>query len=80
MITVYGKETCGFCKKATEFLKEKNINYRYTDITQWDDEAKQLLIKTSGMRTIPLIYDKDYLIGGYNELLEYITVNRQHIR
>lgn len=39
-VEVYALSTCGFCKRALSFLKEKGIAYRYVHVDQVPVETK----------------------------------------
>lgn len=39
-ITVYALSTCGFCKRALEFLRENKIEFRYIYVDQQSPQIK----------------------------------------
>ena len=53
-VVVYGRPNCPYCDKATDYLKENNIKYKYVDITE-DFKAKEFLI-LNNKNTVPQIY------------------------
>jgi len=68
MVTVYTKDYCPYCDAAKSLLKDKGVPYQEIklqaeDATLWAD-----LVKRSGMRTVPQIFQGDQLIGGYDQL------------
>ena len=68
MLTIYSTGSCGYCVKAKEFLKSKDVAYEEVNIEQ-DLNAKQWIIE-QGHRSVPQIYDDGVLIeGGYHGLL-----------
>ena len=67
-ITIFGREGCGFCKRAKELCETKNLNFRYIDIHK-EGISKQDLEKTIGkpVETVPQIFNGQEYIGGYTE-------------
>jgi len=41
-VLMYAISTCGWCKRAKKFLKDKDIEYEYVDVdlSSWDDRKK----------------------------------------
>lgn len=71
MITVYTRVAfCPFCEKAKELLADKNIPFNVV-VLDTPEIISEIKAK-SKMNTVPIIYDGDTLIGGYNELQETI--------
>lgn len=69
MITVYSKDTCGYCTSAKQYLEEHNIEYKEVNLDT-NEEAKQWIIK-QGFRTVPQIYKDNMLIeGGFQGLIK----------
>ena len=73
--TVYGTETCQWCRRTKELLTEHGILYVYHDLNQLDmtkAEAIQYLrdhdLIPPDYLTIPLIYRRGCFMGGYQEL------------
>ncbi len=69
-VTIYTTQTCGFCLRAKELLKERGIPYEEIDVT-FDDGARERLVeKADGRRTVPQIFIGDQGIGGYTDLAQ----------
>ncbi len=45
-VTVYALSTCGFCKRALSYLKEKNIAFRYVYVDTLPQDLRQELKTT----------------------------------
>ena len=80
MITVYSKDSCGFCEKTKTLLKTKNIPFNEVRIFGGKTEpgmeyitADELREKIPGVRSVPQIFNGDQLIGGYNELVRHLA-------
>ena len=45
-ILIYALSTCGWCKKAKQFLNEKGIAYSYIDVDLLDDDENLTVMET----------------------------------
>ena len=62
-VTVFSTETCPWCAKVKEFLKEHKVKFKELDVGK-DQEAGQEMIKKSGQSGVPVIeIDKEIIIG-----------------
>jgi glutaredoxin 3 len=68
MVTVYTTEFCPYCVRAKELLRRRQVSFKEIMISMEDDDAWDALFKVSGMQTVPQIFHKDRLIGGYDAL------------
>ena len=71
IITVYGADWCGDCRRTKTFLLEQNIPFTWLDINE-DQNAEVFVIqKNDGMRIIPTILFEDgsFLAEPSNEEL-----------
>ncbi len=81
-ITVYALSTCGFCKRALQFLRDHSITFRYVYVDLLPFEVKQELkndLKEKAGRNVgfpfAIINDNKYLIGfKENEWREELKV------
>jgi len=53
VVTVYGADWCGDCRRAKRFLEATSVPYRYVDVEL--DGAAQQLIDDAGYRAIPVV-------------------------
>jgi len=68
---VWSKPMCPYCDMAKSLLKQKEIEYEERKIGEgWTKE--QLLEAVPGVRSVPQILLDDKLIGGYDQLKEYL--------
>lgn len=73
MYIVYGADKCPYCKKAKELLEANNKEYVYYDITNKKTETMdELAPQTNNQRTVPIVFDGEKFIGGFNELSNVI--------
>ena len=73
MFTVTGTGSCPYCTEAVKLLEKMELNYQYVDIT--NDVEKRAQLKADGFKTVPVIHLNGALIGGYTELVKYLTSN-----
>lgn len=61
---------CPWCDKASDLLDEKGLDHTVEKLVL-DDLSK--IADASGMNTVPIIYQGDMLIGGYQELVAHLA-------
>ncbi len=69
-VTMYTGNPCPFCNAAKALLKTKNVEIEEKDIWTDPSNAKEMLQRTNGARTIPQIFIGDRYIGGNDKLQE----------
>ncbi len=69
-VTMYTGNPCPFCSAAKALLKTKNVEIEEIDIWVDPANAKEMLKRTNGARTIPQIFIGDHYIGGNDKLQE----------
>jgi glutaredoxin len=72
-LTIYGKTQCTYCDKAKALLNSKGIEYLYIDLMQ--DAEALAFIRSTGARTVPQIFNGETLIGGFDNLVEWLLEN-----
>lgn len=75
-IIIYSKLNCGYCIKAKNLLNSLSLEYiekKFEDFT-----SNEALIEDIGknVRSMPQIKINGILIGGYNQLVEYLVDNK----
>tara|TARA_X000001388_G_C2224241_1_gene120511 strand:- start:392 stop:670 length:279 start_codon:yes stop_codon:yes gene_type:complete len=72
---IYGRETCPYCCRACEALKEKNINFMFCEMEHSPDLIAHYKEKYN-MTTVPIVVKKsdenEELIGGCTDLLKHL--------
>ena len=73
VVTVYGADWCGDCRRAKRFLEATGVPYRYVDLEA--DPVSQQLVDDAGYRAIPIIVTPagDVLIEPSNDELAAVT-------
>jgi len=70
MITVFTKDGCPYCTKATNLLKDFDIEYTVTNVSK--SKAGLAFLKEAKHTSVPQIYNDFNLLveGGYDGLAE----------
>jgi glutaredoxin len=71
-IILYSKDNCGYCVKAKSLLN--NLGLTYTEKKIENFLTKEALYEELGkqVRSMPQIKINGELVGGYNQLIEYL--------
>lgn len=71
--TIFGKEGCGYCRRAKQLLEDKGYPLKYIDIHE-EGISQADLEKTVGkpVETVPQIFHGTDYIGGCTELEAYL--------
>jgi len=69
------KESCSYCRRATELLDSKGLVYN-TDPMDEQPELLQEIKEKAKFKTVPMIWEIDHrgqrkFIGGYGELVQH---------
>lgn len=70
-VAIITREGCSFCANAKNLLNEKNIDFH--EIKKESGLGSVALRAISGNRTYPQIFIEGKVIGGYNELIQYLN-------
>ena len=72
-IVLYSKDNCGYCVKAKSLLN--NLGLTYTEKKLENFLTTEALFEDIGknVKSMPQIKIDGELIGGYNQLIEYLT-------
>ena len=69
-VTIYTGHPCPRCEDAKALLKSKNIEYNEINVWEKKENAKEMLQRTNGARTIPQIFIEDHYVGSKEQLIE----------
>jgi len=76
---MYAKPTCPFCEKAKDLiLNNLKLSVSIEDVTDRPTLRNELIGET-GIKTVPIIYLGDKLIGGCSDLEESILNGRMEV-
>jgi len=66
-VTIYTRESCGYCQAAMELLRRKNVDFERIEVT--DSAIRQSMIQRAGGRTtVPQIFISGQHVGGCDDL------------
>ena len=70
-VIVYTKDLCGYCDAAKDVLR--NMNVRFDEAKVGTDVTREELLEVApNAKTVPQIIIHGHLVGGYDDLCEYI--------
>lgn len=64
-VKVYSTQSCPWCHKAKEFLKEHNIEFENKDVGE-DENARKEMIDASGQMGVPVLDIDGTIIVGFD--------------
>ena len=71
-IILYSKNNCGYCVKAKNLLKNLGLEYTEKKFEDFSDMEKLFEDIGKSVKSMPQIKINGELIGGYNQLIEYL--------
>ena len=72
MYTIYSKPSCSYCLQAKQLLETKQLPFVYKQLGV-DYTLQELLEVSPTSRTFPVIVKDGEVIGGFNNLCEYLN-------
>ena len=69
-VKIVTTQWCPYCIRAKEVLKNYGVSFTEIDVTH-NQELRTQYYQLSKMRTVPIIFVEDELIGGCADLLEW---------
>ena len=72
MYTIYSKPSCSYCLQAKQLLEMKQLPFEYKQLGA-DYTLQELLEVSPTSRTFPVIVKDGEVIGGFNNLCEYLN-------
>ncbi len=73
-VTIYGRNSCGFCHMAKQLCDRRGVPYRYVNI-EAEGITKQDLSEKAGkpVFTVPQIFVGNEHIGGFDQFSEFVA-------
>ncbi len=65
-VIVYSTDSCPWCHKAKDFLKEHNIEFEDVNVGKDQEKAKEMVEK-SGQMGVPVIEIDGKIVVGFDE-------------
>jgi len=72
-IILYSKNNCGYCVKAKNLLEILGLEYTEKKFEDFSSTEKLFEDIGKNVRSMPQIKINGELIGGYNQLIEYLA-------
>ena len=68
--TVYSKKNCSFCDRAIMLLEDRDHKVVIKKIDEDISFFTEMRDKAPLMKTMPVIFKENQLIGGYSDLID----------
>jgi glutaredoxin 3 len=65
-VTIYGTQSCVFCRMAKDFFKENNVQYTEKDV-HLDEAARNEMMKKTNQSGVPVIEIGDEIVIGFDK-------------
>ena len=72
-IKIYSINNCVYCTKAKHLVKSLGLEYEEKKLEEFESVDKMFEDIGKVVRAMPQIKIDDNLIGGYNQLVEYLA-------
>ena len=72
LFTIFTQDGCGACGRAKDMLDKRGIQYNSYVRNDYEELVTKL---TNNYDYVPVIFDGDKFIGGYNDLEKYLNLN-----
>lgn len=69
-ITIYTKQTCGYCHAAKSLLRKKNAEFEEISVDGDMEAQRKMSERAHGRWTVPQIFIADKHVGGCDDLYE----------
>jgi glutaredoxin 3 len=66
-VTVYSTPTCGYCRAAKQYLKQRSIPFRDIDVSR-DGRAAAEMVRKTGQNGVPVIDVNGRTIIGFDKV------------
>lgn len=75
--SIYGATWCSYCRKAKQLLldtfDEKDVYYYDIGCSNFDEFTQKMSSFTNDYKYIPMIFYGDVFIGGYTNLVDFLS-------
>ena len=66
-VVLYGKTSCGYCRRARELLARKGVAYTDIDVEKVEG-ARAEMQRCSGRNTVPQVFAGERHLGGFDDI------------
>ena len=71
-VIIYGTRICGYCTAAKRLCDQQGVPYEEVLLDR-DPQRRMELARSTGSRTVPMIFVDGAFIGGYTELRALVS-------
>ena len=68
-VKMYTTAVCPYCVRAKQFLKSKGVESIEEVRVDLDPEARDVMMQSTGRRTVPQIFIGEHHVGGCDDLI-----------
>ena len=65
-VALYSTPTCGYCRKAKDYLRQRQINFTEYNVASDQSKADEM-VRKSGQMGVPVIDVNGRIIVGFNQ-------------
>jgi GrxC family glutaredoxin len=66
-VLMYGRDRCGFCRRARELLASKGVAFTEIDVEKVEG-AREEMQQRSGRNTVPQVFVGARHLGGFDDI------------
>ena len=71
LYTVYSKNNCSYCDRAIDLIEHQGFQVQIKKIDENNEYFQEMRNLAPSMRTMPVIFKNNTLIGGYSDLVNH---------
>ncbi len=65
-VTIYSTPSCGYCRKAKDYLQSKHVPFTEYNVAQNQAKAEEM-VRKSGQMGVPVLDVNGRIIVGFNQ-------------
>jgi len=73
LYTVYSKKNCSYCDRAIHLIEDQGFQVQIKKIDENNEYFQEMRNLAPSMRTMPVIFKNNTLIGGYSDLVNHFS-------
>ena len=73
LYTVYSKNNCSYCDRAIHLIEDQGLQVQIKKIDENNEYFQEMRNLAPSMRTMPVIFKNNTLIGGYSDLVNHFS-------
>lgn len=73
IVTILGRSSCGWCRKARQLCKKKKIPFTYKDLDHPSNKDLKHWMEIENLKTVPQIFSDGKHLGGYEALEKHLS-------